>query len=233
MRRGGLGLVLALFATLVWADSPTKVTAVYDLYRGELHLAEVTEHYQRQGATYQLRSVAKPVGVLALFRPETITTTSQGRVTPQGLRPQHHAYTRSRETARNSQAEFDWGKGEVTVSNAATQRTLPLSAGTQDRLSGMYQFMFVTLRAGQAVSFPLVNGLTLNQQHYAVSQGDACPLGPEALATWYLDNEAKPGESRTEIWLSKKQHALPCKIRMTEASGEQYVQQLRSLVVEP
>ncbi len=219
--------------TSAWAASPQRITATYDLYRGEMLIAVVEEQFEREGDGYRLSSVARPVGLLAMFRPETIQTNSSGQVTAQGLRPLTFHYVREKDAARSSSALFDWQKGSVVVTLGAAQQTLTLPIGAQDRLSGMYQFMFQPVRAGTSVTFPLLNGVSMNSQRYVVAAGEQCALAPSNPATWYLDNQSKPGESRTEIWLLRQSPVLPCKIRMTEGNGTVFVQQLRRLVVVP
>lgn len=218
----------------VWADTPTRIVAVYDVFKSGLRVAEVEEQYVRQGENYQLSSTARPVGLIALVKPEKIFTRSTGRVGAQGLQPVSAEYEREKDPARSSHAEFNWAKKEVVLSQQTTRKVLDLLEGTQDRLSSTYQFVFLALRAKQAVSFPLVNGLSLSSQHYLVAVGDALDCGAgKPVASWYLDNQSKSGETHAEIWLRQYPPLLACKMRITDANGEQLEKQLRELVVEP
>lgn len=230
--RWGMLLCCGLAAP-VWADTPSRVLVVYDVYKHAVHLAEVEERYVRQGNGYQLNSVARPVGFVAMWRPEKIFTRSSGRVGAHGLQPVSFEYEREKDPVRSSRAEFNWATAEVTLSRQATRKVLALPDGAQDRLSSIYQFMFLALRAKQEVTFPLVNGLSLNMQRYVVVEGETLDCGGEKMPTWYLDNQPKPGETHAEIWLRQRAPSLPCKLQITEANGEQLVQKLRLLVVEP
>lgn len=226
-------LLWCCLAAPAWADTPGRVLAVYYVSKHLVRLAEVEERYVHQGNSYQLNSVARPVGFAGMWRPEKIVIHSSGRVGAHGLQPVSFEYEREKDPIRSSRAEFNWVAAEVTLSQHTARKVLALPDGAQDRLSSLYQFMFLTLRPKQEVTFPLVNGLSLNMQHYVVAEGDTQDCGGEKVPTWYLDNQPKLGETHAEIWLRRRAPSLPCKVQISEANGEQLVQELRLLVVEP
>jgi hypothetical protein len=226
--------LLFLLPNAAFAAPPSQILAHYDVFKGNLQVAQIEENYTRNAnGTYQLTSTARPVGLLSLFKPEKIFARSSGRVTQRGLQPLTFDYEREKDPARSSRAEFNWDRAEVNLIRQATHNVLALPDGTQDRLSVMYQFMFLNLNNKNALDFPLTNGNSLTQQHYAIATGEVLTTPAGKFSTLYLDNQSKPGESRTEIWLAPQQYNLACKVRITEGSGAQLFQVLNKLVIQP
>lgn len=223
-----------LISTTAFAAPPDHLLATYDVFKSGLQVAQIEESYTRSATgTYQLTSTARPVGLLAMFRPDKIFTRSHGRVTRQGLQPLAFDYEREKDPARSSRAEFNWEKGEIALIRQTTRQMMTLPDGTQDRLSVMYQFMFLDLHPQKSLDFPLTNGNALTQQHYVVETGDTLTTPAGTFTTLYLDNQSKAGESRTEIWLATQHDNVPCQLRITEGNGEQLLQVLNKLVVQP
>jgi hypothetical protein len=65
----------------------TNVDAHYDVLKGNIKVATMTETYTRTQDGYHIESVTKAFGLLAMFKPEVIRVTSEGTLTAKGLRP--------------------------------------------------------------------------------------------------------------------------------------------------
>lgn len=216
-----------------WASIPSGVQATYLVYKGSLSIAQIDEVFSRDDQHYQLTSTVKPLGLLAFFRPGKVHIKSQGLITEQGLQPLLFEDLRDADAAKNSSAEFAWAKQLLTLSNAnqKLEKTLPI--GTQDRLSAMYQFMFLQLSENSNLDFAMTNGSKLDDYHYFVSAGAKITSNAGQFNTLYLDSQAKSGESRTQIWLAKEQHFLPYKVIVTDGDGDQLKQVLQSIRITP
>lgn len=224
---------LALCAPLTsFAEPPAVVHAVYDVYMGSIKIGVIEEDYSRDGERYTLTSTTKPVGLLALFKPEKVYVRSSGLVGANGLQPLRFSHRRENDTSKDSSAEFDWKAGRITLTHPTGRETLPLTQGAQDRLSAMYQFMFLSLQDG-TLDFPMTNGHKLDAYRYAVARGPALDTPAGKFDTLYLDSQPKAGERRTEIWLASQHHRLPCKMVITEVNGDRLIQVLSKLVVKP
>jgi hypothetical protein len=97
----------------------------------------------------------------------------------------------------------------------------------------MYQFMFLPLQNADTLDFSMTNGSKLDHYRYVITRGQTTRVPAGEFKTLYLDSQAKPGESRTEIWLATQYHNLPCKIIITEANGDQFTQVLSKLTIKP
>ena len=228
---------LFLFSVLcslssAWASPPDSVQATYDVHKNGLQ-AEIKETYARDRDRYTLSSVWTPVGLLALLKPERIFVDSSGLIGAQGLQPLLLDHRRERDERKNSRAEFDWDNKRLTLIHQAQRTVVALSDGTQDRLSAMYQFMFLPLRGGGMLEFPMTNGSKLDHYRYAVAHDQTVRVPAGEFEAIYLDRQAGPGESRTEIWLAVQHHNLPCKVIITEANGDRFTQVLSKLTFGP
>ncbi|ADL56377.1 DUF3108 domain-containing protein [Gallionella capsiferriformans] len=219
-----------LLCAPVYAAPPTGVQASYEVFSGGMKIGQMNELYSRNGDRYTLTSTTTPVGLLAMFKPEKIYFTSSGQVTRQGLRPLSFEDKREGNPARSSQAEFDWNAQQLTLIHQNQRTPLALPEGTQDRLSAMYQFMFLKIES--TLDFAMTNGNKLSNYHYVAGAQQKVDTPAGQFDSLYLDSQPKEGESRTEIWLETKNH-LPCKMVITDASGDQLIQILSGLKVQP
>lgn len=221
-----LAACLGLCMMPALAAPPNFVSLHYGLYKRGFLVAEIEERYENTAGRYVLNSITRPHGLLALLKPEVIEVRSQGRVSEDGLQPEQFDQQRELEPERNSSARFDWTQQRLALNHHGISETLPLVAGTQDRLSAMYQFMF--LKDGvRTLDFPLTNGATLVDYRYRIqlqTQTLSTPAGDFRVR--YLDEPADAGARRTEIWLAENLYNLPCKVVITEADGGQLTQLL-------
>jgi Protein of unknown function (DUF3108) len=232
-------LLLSVFlVTQAWAASPdtaspSKVKASYFVYKGSMSIAQIDELYVRDGDRYKITSTVKPLGLLAFFKPGKVHIQSQGTINAEGLQPMQFSDLRDADAAKNSHADFSWSQSKIILVNATQKRELELELGTQDRLSAMYQFMFLSLVPNSDLDFSMTNGNKLDDYHYRVSNGPKVFTNAGKFSTLYLDSQAKKGESRTQIWLANEQHLLPCKVIVTDGDGDQLKQVLQSLTITP
>lgn len=219
-------------AVPAFAAQPDSVQATYDVYKGDLKLGQIEETYTRNKDRYTLSSTTTPVGLLAMFKPEKIFVNSSGLIGNQGLQPLHFAHQRERDKNKESRAEFDWDSKQLTLIHQAQRTVVALPEGTQDRLSAMYQFMFLPLQGVTTLDFPMTNGSKLDNYHYAITRNQNLSTPAGEFNTLYLDNQAKTGENRTEIWLATQHNNLPCQMIITEANGDQLTQVLSKLDIK-
>lgn len=215
------------------ADQFERIQASYDVLKGSIKIVDISETYTRKQDSYHIESVSKAVGLLAVFKPETIRTTSEGSLTAQGLRPLTFIQTRELDADRNMRADLDWGASRITLTDRNGKRTQPLHDPTQDRLSAMYQFMFEGLQDATALSFNMTNGSKVDEYGYSITpnQSVTVPLG--TFKALYLVSTPEAGLRQTEIWLATEHANFPCKMVITESNGDKLTQVLTRFDVEP
>lgn len=224
-------LAWLVLCTSAFAAQPGNVQATYDVYKDSLKIGQIEEIYTRDKDRYTLSSTTTPIGLLAIFKPEKVFINSNGLIGKQGLQPLHFIHRRERDESKESRAEFDWAARQLTLIHQAQRAVVALPDGTQDRLSAMYQFMFLSLHSATTLDFPMTNGNKLDNYHYTIVRSQTLKLPAGEFKTLYLDNQAKPGESRTEIWLATQHNNLPCKMIITDTSGDQLTQVLSKLQI--
>lgn len=208
------------------ATSPSRLEVAYDVLKGSLKIATIAETYVRINDHYRIESVSEAVGLLALFKPETIRLTSEGSLTQSGLRPEFFSSQRKIDVDRNTRADFDWAARLITLTDRGGRRTLPLPDDTQDRLSAMYQFMFLSLKPGSRLDFHMTNGSKVDIYNYLVAsfQNETVPYS--TFKSLYVASPIKTGESRTEIWLATGHANFPFKMTITDPDGGELTQVL-------
>ncbi len=227
-----VALLLGCIAPALFAAPPARIEASYDVLTKGVKIAEITEKFTHTDNHYRIESVTKPVGLLALFKPDTLFVVSEGDITSQGLRPQSYAYKRSQETLKNTAADFDWRQSILMLSDRYGQRFEPLPPDTQDRLSVQYQFRYLPfLRERKELTMHITNGSKIDTRRYLITPRQMLTVPMGTLETVYLATPPESTAWKTEIWLSVENGNFPCKIILTEDSGEKLSQVLTALSI--
>jgi hypothetical protein len=230
--RSIVALLLCCFAPALFAAPPARIEASYDVTTKGVKIAMVTEKFTRIDNHYRIESVTKPVGLLALFKPDTLYILSEGDITAQGLRPQNFVYKRSQETIKNTEASFDWDQSTLLLSDRYGQHYEPLPADAQDRMSALYQFHYLPfLRDRKEVTMHITNGSKIDTRQYMIQPRQMLTVPIGTLETLYLSTPPQATAWKTEIWLSVENGNFPCKIILTEDSGEKLSQVLTALSI--
>lgn len=217
----------------VFAASPSSVTAAYDLYKGSLRIATVEETYTRDKDRYTLTSTTRAVGLLAIIKPGKIVISSRGLIGPGGLQPSFFSDQREGDARRSRQAEFDWMTRQLTLVYPSERKIFALPEGTQDRLSAMYQFMFLSLAKTGMLSFSMTNGSKLDVYNYRITpdQSVTIPLG--TFKAYYAASAPEGRSNHTEIWLAADHANFPYKMVITDPDGDQLSQVLTKFDLVP
>jgi hypothetical protein len=137
---------------------------------------------------------------------------------------------RARDASRDIRATFDWPASLLRSDYRGEERTETLPAGTQDRLSVMYQFMNVAARANE-VRVHMSNGRKVELYRYR-KVGEpllATPAGDFATVHFERVLDA-PDDSQAQLWLAKDHFNLPVRVVFVDAKGLKLDQQLLGLV---
>ena len=231
--RALFALLSCCIAPALFAAPPAqRIEASYDVSTKGVKIAEITEKFTRAGNHYRIESLTRPVGLLALFKPDTLFVVSEGEINAQGLRPQHFIYQRSQEILKNTEASFDWDQSNLMLSDRYGQRFEPLPPDTQDRLSVQYQFRFISfMRDHKELIMHITNGSKIDTRHYLIHPREMLTVPMGSLETLYLSTPPEATAWKTEIWLSVENGNFPCKIVLTEDSGDQLSQVLTALSI--
>jgi hypothetical protein len=221
---------LLAFASAAFAAPPTGVKAAYDVFKDGLHVATANETFERGDGKYQVVSEQTPAGLLALFVRTRARVSSSGTVTTNGLRPDQFDYGRLDDASKNVSARFDWDARLLRMSFDGRTETAALAAGAQDRLSVMYQFMFVPVERLRDLAFPMTsNGKKIENYRYQLAGEETLdtPLGK--LKTLHLVKQREGNDNGVEIWLSTENNQFPVKLLISENDGSKFEQLITRL----
>lgn len=223
---------LLLLAAGVANAAPTRIDAVYDLYRNGSRLGTVTDSLIVNGKHYTLTSVSRATGALGLLWSGTIKLESRGEVTADGLKPARFVHTRSDKPEKTASASFDWPAARVAFDyKARVWHETGLTAGTQDSLSQLYQFAWMkTLPA--ALEFQVVSGKNRKTYRYTARAGGTLetPFGRTATRLYERVGQDKDDKA-VSVWVAPGKDNLPIRVKVVDEDGVTLEQRLVSLNV--
>lgn len=203
----------------------------YQLSKDGVPVGEIRETYTRTGNQYRIDSDTKGVGVYALVARGGIKMLSSGSVIKSGLQPQHFEHHKGKKENKTVLANFDWTAKKLTLQHGGQTEVAPLPAGTQDRLSLMYQFMFFQPR-NRGFQFYMTNGKKLDQYRYALIGKETLTTPMGALkTTHYRKQKQSQDDDSTDLWLADASPFLPVRLTIVESDGAKLQQDLQRWVV--
>jgi hypothetical protein len=225
---------MLLFTAPSFAAAPGNVLATYEIYKSGIKIAQIEEAFAiGKDRHYTITSTTRAAGLLALFRRGKIVISSSGMVGVRGLKPSIFSDLREGEEGRNRRAEFDWNAGQLTMIQQAQRTVVPLPEDTQDRLSAMYQFMFLSLAKTDKLDFHMTNGGKLDIYNYRITHGQSVTVPLGTYKALYVASVPEAGVNRTEIWLAGEHFDFPYKMVITDPDGGQLSQELTKFTFVP
>ncbi len=204
---------------MVWPGS--KVLA-YQLEINSFPLPARAElRWRHDGAQYEAS--------LALQSLISVTRSSKGAITPQGLEPLRYG---EKITARGETAvHFQRDKGIVSFSN--NKPSAVLLAGMQDEVSVFFQVAAMLggspqhFVIGTEIPLQTAESRAVRAMVFVVGKSEVVDLPGGRVPTIYLSHTEPPRfdggrSSKGEIWAAPGLDYLPVRIRITEPSGTTY-----------
>jgi len=213
--------ILAGGVAITSAATPTAASISYNLFRNGVQIGVINERFEIKDGTYTATSEATAIGLFALAQRGPITYTSAGDVTKEGLRPTHFEGRRNNAVAT---AAFDWKSEKLTMAHSGLNQTVALPPATQDRLSAMYQLMYLVQSKPRILEFSMTTGRKLDNYRYDVAADVVIDTPLKRLTTLHLAKQRDQNESHTEVWLAPEYHYLPVKVVIIESDGVRYEQ---------
>lgn len=226
--------LMLLVAESSYAATPGNIQASYDIYKAGIQIGEIDEKFSiDKDNHYTIVSTTRATGLLAVFRPGKIILHSNGLVDAHGLRPLSFSDVREGDEDRDRSAKFDWHTMKLTMLEHKQRTVVPLPDGTQDRLSAMYQFQFLSLDNTDKLNFHMTNGSKLDIYNYRVTHDQRLTIPLGTFKALYIASVPQTGSNRTEIWLAGKHANFPYKMVITDPDGGQLSQVLTRIVSTP
>ncbi|MBU6459885.1 MAG: DUF3108 domain-containing protein [Proteobacteria bacterium] len=224
-------LVYLLFLTSLPAIAQTlTVHAVYNVMRDGLRLGTVTDDFTVHNGHYEINSVTKADGLVALLMPKPITARSQGTLKKSGLHPLQFDQWRGEAPDKDIHTRFHWAKQQLDMTFNGKSIIAKLAPNAQDRLSLMYNYSVTPLPSG-TFSIPMTTGKKI--ETYTLRNNGAETVQTSA-GTWkaiHISRVTHPGNKGLDLWLAPSEHDLPVKIIIYDSHGGAFKQTLAQLKV--
>jgi hypothetical protein len=109
--------------------------------------------------------------------------------------------------------------------------SIALPQDTQDRVSLMYQFMFLDAGKLGDLAFHMTNGKKIEPYRYRPAGNEPIdtPLGK--LNTLHLVKQREPGDNAVEVWLAPDRNFIPVKVLIVENDGAKFEQVITGLEI--
>lgn len=197
---------------------PAQGTIRYRVDRGDqgFEIGRSTHSWEVHDGAYRMTAVTETTGLAALLKPMRIEWESRGRMTANGLQPEHFLIRRNG-SETNERADFDWSQMQVSIGNTAAQTLKP---GAQDLLSFHYQLALLP-HPDAANTLTVITGKKSEDYQLEVLGTEEVKTPAGAFRTVHL---RAPGDNATELWLAYDQRMLPVKIRHTGRDGDGFVE---------
>ena len=200
----------------------------FNLLRGEGKVGELTWRWRKEGERYRIETVGTASGLAALFFGGEYRQTSEGRVGPEGLRPERYTFERG-SFDKLDLILFDWTAGKALVNTAkGATREIELVPGTQDLMSFLHQ---LPLLPADAISIPLVTLKRQRDYSFSAPQTVTIKVPAGELQAYYYQRIGTGTEA--EVWLQHQPPYLPIRIRLYDRLGNKFEQVLTELKFEP
>lgn len=219
-----LALAIALLPAFAVQAAPQNIRAQYDVSMNGAPVGVMQDVFEVRDGRYQIVSETHATGVLALVQRRPARVTSSGEVNRAGLRPQTFEATRGNSDARRVRADFDWAAHTLTLTHDGRTETVAVPSGAQDRLSVMYQFLFLAPEQLRDLKFAMTNGRKIDQYRYTIGPDTALDTPMGRLSVVHMVKQHAAGDTATEIWLARDHAMLPVKMRIIEDDGSRYEQ---------
>lgn len=175
--------------------------------------------WQQDGASYKAwQEVAIS---LLIARVNLLEVSSEGSINEFGIAPA--SFNEKRRNRSATATHFNQQEQKITFS--ASDRTVPLVPGAQDRATVLFQLAGIgradVNQFGQDIDILVGEDRNAQVYRFQLVGEDELETRMGKLVTWHLARPPKPGSynARLDIWLAPSLDWYPVQMRNTEANG--------------
>ena len=208
-----------------------KVVIDYDVRRsldGSPVGAARTIYFLGENNQYSIKNEVEAKGFVSLFYWNKLVQTSDGMVTPEGLKPKNYHYQFGSKI--DNFAVFDWESKKIITTMSGKTSEFDMLEGSQDMLSFMYQFMFEPPLTKMKIY--ITNGKNYKSYDYSYIGEEVIETEVDKILTMHIAKFNYNNEERIDLWLAKDYRYIPVKIRKTEKDGSILDQSAKKIETE-
>jgi len=224
-----LSAIALSLAAAAQAAPPARVEITYEVLHNDSAIARVVHLLEHDGRTYRLSERWEGYGLYALVG--EVRRSSEGRVTPDGLRPL--AYEDLRPRRDPAVARFGWEDRTLVQQFRDGPRTLALPPHAQDRLSFLFAPAF-RAPGTQPLEFNVADGKGVANYVFDVAGRERLkvPAG-EFDALRLVKREEGKDQRSTQIWLDPARSYLPLRVLAVQKDGTRIDQVAARIATTP
>ena len=218
------GLLICQFPFVEAAGPPPQVspfTAIYQISRNNLPFgrSEVTlERGNASGYTYSAST--RPDGFIALFRSETITEISRGKLQDSQVTPLQYRYNKAaQDRSRTIAINFNWKKIKATTHSGDSTWSMSIPVGTQDKFSQQLATRLALAEGKQKISFNVADGGKLKRYRYEVEKSETLSTAIGRLETLRVKRYKQEASADYTIWFATELEYLPVRFEREQSDG--------------
>lgn len=180
-----------------------------------------------QAGTYLYHSLTQPKSLAAWFRDETVREQSRFEVGAEGLRPLEFEYQRSSDRAdRSVTIRFDWEKNRVLNSVEGDNWSMPVPAGTLDKILVNLALMLDLQRGLTHVEYPVADGGILKTYRFDVIN-EARIETPAGTFETVVVKRSREDKQSTRLWCAPGLGYLPVRVERRLSNDLHYTSELK------
>ncbi len=194
---------------------PEQIALRYSVQSGEdgITVGETRYNGQIRNGRYELVSVTGATGITALFLKGSIVQRSEGRVMPDGLRPE--VFTSVKGEKKVKTVRFDWSRGQLLLPDGVTH----LPSDAQDLTSFPFHLAMRVAADDPGWTLSVTNGKNLREYRFQVIGRETLTLANQRVEALHLQGN-RSGDARFDLWLAPARDWLPVRIRTQDENGK-------------
>lgn len=183
-----------------------------------------TVRWQSTEDKFEIESVSQATGLTSLLVRGTLTETSVGHITPQGLAPVRYGEKR----ASRGERAIHFQRERQVLSFSNRQEEVALPPGVQDRLALRYQLGWLLQanpslqQAGSVLEVPVATPSGVDRWRMVVRKHETLHTETGDFQTLYLVREKRPDrvyDQSLEVWIAPSVFWLPIRVRIVDATN--------------
>lgn len=216
-------IVALLFPFNSMADLLDKgFVAVYDVMYNNIELGIQTRRLyftQPNQAIFSAKTI--PQGFASLFIKETVTETSQLRLSKTTLQPIQYQYIKQgKKKTERYQLNFNWQNKKIN--NSYTQQRYPLTPNTHDLLSFQLMLMRDLQHQQQKITYYIASKKRVEPYQLKIIGYELLETPMGEFETIKLESTKTHKGDHFTLWCAKILEYLPVKIQKTEPDGDNF-----------
>ena len=238
MKSGFIAFLLAVCAFLAstlhaqtTASGPSQIIAHYKIHKSGILIGTVEERFAREGDSYRLVSDTHTAGALKWLLDDQVTLSSEGKIGSNGLTPERYELKRQNDPTKNISATFEQDKSRIISNHHNKTESFVLPPGTLDRISAMYQFVFVPPVTSE-VKFWMSQGKEAELYYYRKQGEPLIRVGDITYPTVHYARETTKGRPQAQLWLAKNLRYMAVRIIFEDSHGLSLEQTLVDLQIQ-